>query len=161
MRQRTAGRRQASSRVGRMGPGSLGARLLTVLLVPIIGLQVFAFREVQGHNRSAASAAQVSARVALLQYSGQLIVPLYVELTATDGIAQGEQLGLSRNVLTEAVGLNFIDMINTARAQLDESLDGLATAWPDERLPSGVTLGEEVAEIRLDLARVRAQFDAA
>ncbi|MFI0527707.1 MAG: hypothetical protein ACH37H_16490, partial [Ilumatobacteraceae bacterium] len=105
MRQRTAGRRQASSRVGRMGPGSLGARLLTVLLVPIIGLQVFAFREVQGHNRSAASAAQVSARVALLQYSGQLIVPLYVELTATDGIAQGEQLGLSRNVLTEAVGL--------------------------------------------------------
>jgi methyl-accepting chemotaxis protein len=161
MGQRTAGRRRASSRVGRVGPGSLGARLLTVLLVPIIGLQVFAFREVQGHNRSAASAAQVSARVALLQYSGQLIVPLYVELTATDGIAQGEQLGLSRNVLTEAVGLNFIDMINTARAQLDESLDGLATAWPDERLPSGVTLGEEVAEIRLDLARVRAQFDAA
>ena len=38
MGQRTAGRRRASSRVGRVGPGSLGARLLTVLLVPIIGL---------------------------------------------------------------------------------------------------------------------------
>lgn len=109
-----------------------------MLLVPIIGLQVFAFREVQGHNRSAASAAQVSARVALLQYSGQLIVPLYVELTATDGIAQGEQLGLSRNVLTEAVGLNFIDMINTTRGP---SSMKASTAWrprgPTSACPQG------------------------
>jgi diguanylate cyclase (GGDEF)-like protein len=160
MSARPSGRRRSSSRVGRFGPRSLAAGLLTVLIVPMVGLQVFAYREVQTHREAATSAEKVRAQVSLLQQSGRLLAPLYVEFTATDGVTQAEVSGIPRAKLTSAIGIDFIGLIETSRVELDRDLDALAKSSSSVMLPSGLTIGTEVAEIRSELTAMRATFDA-
>ncbi len=150
-----------SQRVGRFGPRSLAARLLTVLLVPVIGLQIFAYREVQAHRSAAQSAAEVRSQVAILQRGGQLIVPLYIEYTATDGVTQAEQLGIDRTALAAATGIDFLRLVADARIELDQGLNDLVAAGAGLTLSSGTTLDDEVESIRRQLAEVRNAFDAA
>ena len=150
-----------SQRVGRFGPRSLAARLLTVLLVPVIGLQIFAYREVQAHRSAAQSAAEVRSQVAILQRSGQLIVPLYIEYTATDGVTQAEQLGIDRTALAAATGIDFLELVADARVELDQGLNDLVAAGAGLTLSSGTTLDDEAESIRGQLAEVRTAFDGA
>ena len=75
---------RAIARVGRFGPGSLSLRLLAVLLIPILGLEVLAWREVQQQRQAADSAAVVRHEVQLQQRSGELVVPLQVATLAAD-----------------------------------------------------------------------------
>jgi len=131
-----------------------------VLLVPMIGLQVFAYREVRHQQRAAESAATVSRQVSLLQHTGQLIVPLYIEFTGTDGMAQAELLGIDRTVLVEVTGLDFPAYVSGARTELDAGLEELDAAGGELTLRSGVTVAVEVAELRAELAGVRSRFDA-
>ena len=65
-----------SGRVGRFGPRSLGFRLLVVLLVPMVALQLLAFREVRRERAAARSAAVVSAEATLLSRTASIIVPV-------------------------------------------------------------------------------------
>ena len=146
--------------MGRFGPRSLAARLLTVLLVPMIGLQVFAYRELDAQREAEDSAARVSEQVSLLQHTGQLIVPLYIEFTATAGVAEAEVRGLDRIELDDTLGIDFVGFVSESRAQLDEALAALSASSGAVRLPSGVTIGEEIASIESELADVRAEFDA-
>ena len=152
-------RRQASVRVGRFGPRSLAARLLTVLLVPVIGLQIFAYREVQAHRSAAESAAAVRTQVAIFQRGGHLIVPLYVEFTTTDGVSQAEALGIDRDALAVATGIDYLGMVADARTQLDAGLDELVSAGSGLVMSSGATLEVEADSIRAQLATVRDAFD--
>ena len=148
-----------SRRVGRFGPRSLAARLLTVLLVPVIGLQVFAYREVHAQRGAAKSAAEVRAQVAILQNGGQLIVPLYVEFIGTDGVTQAEMQGIDRGVLAVATGIDYVGLIADARVELDQGLDELVAAGPNLVLSSGSTLEDEAQSIRRQLTQVRDAFD--
>ncbi len=149
-----------SQRVGRFGPRSLAARLLTVMLVPVIGLQVFAYREVQTHRSAAQSAAEVRAQVVVLQHAGQLIVPLYVEYITTDGVMQAELQGIDRGALAAATNIDYIGLITGARVELDQGLDELVSAGSGLVLSSGSTLEGEAQSIREQLTQVRAAFDA-
>jgi diguanylate cyclase (GGDEF)-like protein len=160
MAERASGSRRASTRVGGIGPRSLAARLLVIVLVPMIGLQVFAYREVQRLRSSADAAARVRAQVMLLQETGRVISPLYIELIGTDGIARSEALGIDREDLSGILGIDLRSLVTTARGDLDDGLDSLAATAAGSRLPSGVVLGEQLALIRSDLATVRGQFDA-
>ncbi len=152
-------RRSTSQRVGRFGPRSLAARLLTVLLVPVIGLQIFAYREVQAHRSAAQSAAEVRTQVAILQRSGQLIVPLYIEYTATDGATQAELRGIDRSSLAVATDIDYIGLVAGARVELDQGLNELVAAGSGLVLSSGATLDDEAQSIREQLAQVRGAFD--
>ena len=151
--------RSPSSRVGRFGPRSLAAALLTMLLVPMVGMQVFAFREVVTHREAAASAGQVRQQVSLLQHVGRLIVPLYIELSATTGVTQVEQRGVPRTLLTASIGVDFIGLVQSSRLQLDDNLVSLSKDWTSYSLPSGRTLGAEISEIEHELASMRGHFD--
>ena len=159
MTERAAARRGASTRVGGFGPRSLAARLLIVVLVPMIGLQVFAYREVRQLRTSADAAAQVRAQVMLLQETGRIISPLFVELIATDGLTRSEELGIDREQLSSILGIDLLALVTKARIELSDGLDALATTAGDTRLPSGVVLSDRIAEIQTELAAVRTQFD--
>ncbi len=159
-RRSTSPSRSTSQRVGHFGPRSLAARLLTVLLVPIVGLQIFAYREVQAQRSAARSAAQVRFQVAILQRGGQLIVPLYVEYTATDGVAQAEMLGIDRVALAAATGIDYLGLVADARVELDQGLDELVVAGAGVVMSSGAALDEEAQSVRKQLAQVRGAFDA-
>ncbi|HQZ35975.1 MAG TPA: EAL domain-containing protein [Ilumatobacteraceae bacterium] len=128
--------------------------------MPVVGLQIFAYREVQAHRSAAQSAAHVRAQVAILQRGGQLIVPLYIEYTATDGVTQAEQQGIDRSMLTDATGVDYLRLVADARAQLDQGLDELVAAGPGVVLSSGVSLADEAQSIREQLTQVRRTFDA-
>ncbi len=151
---------RGSQRVGRFGPRSLAARLLTVVLVPVLGLQIFAYREVQAHRNEAQSAAEVRAQVAILQRGGQLIVPLYVEYTATDGVTRAESLGIDRTALATATDIDYLGLVADARVELDQGLDELVAAGSGVVVSSGATLDDEAQSIREQLAQVRNAFDA-
>ena len=126
----------------------------------MIGLQVFAYREVQRHSEAATSASSVRAQVSVLQQSGRLLVPLYLEFTATEGVTQAELQGIPRSQLMKAIGVDFIGLIADSRIDLDRDLDALTISSQDVSLPSGLTVGTEVAEIRTELTGLRATFDA-
>ncbi len=126
----------------------------------MIGLQVFAYRELDAQREAEDSAARVSEQVSLLQHTGQLIVPLYIEFTATAGVAEAEVWGLDRIELDDTLGIDFVGFVSESRAQLDEALAALSASSGAVRLPSGVTIGEEIASIESELADVRAEFDA-
>jgi diguanylate cyclase (GGDEF)-like protein len=152
--------RKTSQRVGRFGPRSLAVRLLTVLLVPVIGLQIIAYREVQAHRSAAQSAAQVRTQVAIMQRGGQLIVPLYVEYTATDGVAQAELLGIDRAQLTSATNIDYGGLVTAAREEFDAGLDELVEVGSGTVMSSGMTLDAEAESIRQQLADVRRDYDS-
>ncbi|MGB8858016.1 MAG: EAL domain-containing protein [Ilumatobacteraceae bacterium] len=159
MSDRSARSRRASFRIGRFGPRSLAARLLVVVLVPMLGLQVFAFREVQQQRRAAESAAEVRAQVSLLQQSGRVIAPLYVEFIATDGLTRSEEIGVDRTVLADIIGVDLLSLLVDARTELSAGLASLSTATAGLVLPSGLA-SEQVAGIQRDLSNLRGQFDS-
>ena len=151
---------RATERVGRFGPRSLAARLLTVLVVPMLGMLLLAYQEVTRQQEAAEAAVTVSSQVTLLQHTGRVIVPLYLEFSGTDGVTQAELNGLDRTTLDEVIGLDFLGLIGTSRTDLDQSLDDLDATAGSLLLRSGQTLRNELGAVRADLERIRAQFDA-
>ena len=160
MTRRSARQLRASARVGRFGPRSLAARLLVVVLVPMIGLQVFAYREVQHQRAAAASAATVRSQVALLQRSGRLMAPLYVELIATDGLTRAEEIGIDRTRLADILGVDLLTLLTQARIDLSAGLEAMRLSTNGFVLQSGVVVGDRIAELELELAQIRGQFDS-
>ncbi|MBU6317811.1 MAG: hypothetical protein KGR47_14955, partial [Acidobacteria bacterium] len=77
--QRAQGPEPSTGRVGRFGPRSLTFRLLVVLLVPMAGLQVFAWREVNRQRAVAEDSEGVRAEVEVLRTTGSLLVPISQE----------------------------------------------------------------------------------
>ena len=151
-----AGRRvRASARIGRFGPRSLAARLLVVVVVPMIGLQVFAYREVQHQRAAANSAAIVRAQVALLQRSGRLMAPLYVELVATDGLTRAEEIGIDRTELASILGVDLPSMLTQARIDLSAGLDAMGQSSNGVVLRSGTVVAERITELKGELATLR------
>jgi diguanylate cyclase (GGDEF)-like protein len=151
--------RVRSSRVGRFGPRSLGFRLLIVLLVPIVGLQVFAFREVRRQQESADAAAEVSRQVQLLRDAGSLVAPLYLEVTGTHATVQAEAMGIDRTELASRTGVDFSGYVQAARTDLDAALADLVTRDGDLFLADGQQLATHAAESRTSLAAMRTDFD--
>jgi diguanylate cyclase (GGDEF)-like protein len=126
----------------------------------MLGMLLLAYQEVARQRDAAQSAATVSNRVTLLQHAGRVIVPLYLEFTATDGVSQAELQGIDRTVLNEVIGLDFLGLITQSRVDLDQSLDDLDAATGGMRLVAGGILRDELEAARADLQRVRTQFDA-
>ncbi len=150
----------SSSRVGRFGPRSLGFRLLVMVLIPVLALQVFAWREVHRQNVAASSAADVSDQAELLLFSGNLIVPLYLELTSTHGMAEAEARGVDRADLQKITGTSFLGIMDGARLDLDKGLEALAANEGDVTLPGGTTIRDELTDVRASLTGLRSGFDA-
>ena len=112
----------SSARVGRFGPRSLGFRLLVVMLVPMVGLQLFAYREVRRQSDVRTAAGMVSSQAELLRATAGLIVPLYLEYTASSGLLQADDKGYPRETLTELTGADFTAVRRASAQRLSDRI---------------------------------------
>ncbi len=135
-------------RVGRFGLRSLGFRLLVVLLVPMVALQLLAFREVRRQRAAAQAAAVVSAEATLLSRTASLFVPLALENTAT----------ISMGGTTDDV--DFESMRITARATIDNEFPVVLGLLADLKPPNRTSIANAVAEVRTALNRARELADS-
>ena len=141
------------------GPRSLTARLLVVLLVPTLGLGIFAYHEVAERRSEANDAARISEQMSLLQDSEHLLVPLYTEYNAAAGLRLAEGAGVSASAAENLVGVDFLTLVQQAREELDRGLDQIVARHGDVALHQGETVRQEVAQARLELDRARAALD--
>ena len=130
-----------------------------VALVPMVGLQFFAFRELTRERDAVDAAATANQQLELLAHAGALVAPLYAEYVATLGIARAEATGIPRNDIEPTIGVDFVRILDQARAQFDLA---------EIRLERAVeSLGDTSAAAQLDalqsacdeLDRMRAAFD--
>ena len=145
-----------SALVGRFGPRSLGFRLLVVLLVPMVGLQLFAYRELHRQRDVVQAAGAVSHQSELLRATAAITVPLYLEYTATSGLLQADEMGFDREVLTELGGRDFDVIRLDAITRLDTALDDAeaTTAAVSASTRSAMITMLDGMRAELDLLRV-------
>jgi diguanylate cyclase (GGDEF)-like protein len=132
--------------------------VLIVVLVPTIALQALAWREVRRQRDTATSAAMVSKNAEVLEYSGRLIVPLYLELAITSGITQTEADKVSRSALFKDTGFDFLALLKKSRADLDAAMSAL-DAHAGSQAVGTSTVHEQVTSMNKALAPIRKDFD--
>ena len=130
-----------------------------MVLVPIVGLQVFAFREVQRQQRAADTASRVANQVELLQSAGSVVVPLYLELIATHAVSQAQASGITRDQLKSKSSIDLLGWVVDQRPVVDAALAQLGTGQGDVLLDDGTTVGARLTAGRSALATMRAQYD--
>lgn len=131
-----------------------------VALVPMVGLQFAAVRELQ-RQRDISDGADIAAtEMAVLQQAGNVLPSLYAEYTATLGIARAEELGIDRGIVADAIGVDFLSIVDSAREDMDTHLDQLTAAVGDMVLPDGDTFASALGSARAAVTEARAAFDS-
>ncbi|NDB19134.1 MAG: hypothetical protein EB027_07750, partial [Actinobacteria bacterium] len=146
--QTAQGPEPATGRVGRFGPRSLSFRLLVVLLVPMAGLQAFAWREVNRQRAVAQSSEDVRADVEVLRSTGSLLVPIAQEAAVSRALVEGTQQGLD----TES-------MLGSARMIIDDTLTNILLQLTDLRPPNEDDILDDIDRLRQALDAARASVD--
>ncbi|MCB0954573.1 MAG: EAL domain-containing protein [Ilumatobacter sp.] len=123
------------------------------------GLQFAAVRELQQQRRIADGAHIAATEMAVLQEAGNVIPSMYAEYTATLGIARAEELGIDRGIVADAIGVDFLSIVDAARDDMDAHLDELTQAVGDMVLPNGDTVASALGSARASIAEARAAFD--
>ena len=131
-----------------------------MLLTPIVGLQVFAVREVQRQQTSTDTASRVRSQVELLQSAGAVVVPLYIEFIASHTVTQAEVAGITRQQLRSTSSIDLLGWVADQRPVVDAALADLVARHGDVRLPNGSTVSTELAAGTEALNTGRAHYDA-
>jgi diguanylate cyclase (GGDEF)-like protein len=145
--------------VGRFGPRSLGFRLLVVLLVPMVGLQLFAYRELRRQRDVVHAAGEVSRQSELVRATAALIVPLYLEYTSNGGLLQADEKNFDRATLTELAGADFELIRGQAATDLDAALAAAEAAAEQVSAPTRHAVRTTLDGIRADLQVLRNGFE--
>lgn len=149
MRVHTApGPEPTTGRVGRFGPRSLTFRLLAVLLVPIAGLQAFAWREVNRQRAVAADSEAVRAEVEVLRTTGSLLVPIAQEAAVSRALVEGTQQGLDTD-----------SMLASARMLIDDTLSTTLSLVAQLEPPNETEIVEDIDRLRIALDSARSSVD--
>jgi diguanylate cyclase (GGDEF)-like protein len=127
----------------------LSFRLLVVLLVPMAGLQVFAWREVNRQRSVAADSEDVRAGVEVMRTTGSLLVPIAQEMAVSRALVEGSQQGLD----TES-------MLGSARSIIDDTIDTLLLQLTSLSPPNEEDILDDIDSLRSALTTARASVDA-
>ncbi|MEN9643813.1 MAG: hypothetical protein RL238_482 [Actinomycetota bacterium] len=147
-----------SSRVGRFGPRSLTFRVLLVVLVPMIGLQFLAWRDLRTERDAAASAAEVKDLTELLHRAADVIVPMSKELTVTNSLVIMRNRGYELATLEAATGIDYTQVRDEAMALVDETLEKLRVDGTGVVLSDGTDVAEAAAGIQTQIDTLRTAF---
>ena len=147
-----------SSRVGRFGPRSLTFRVLLVVLVPMIGLQLLAWRDLRTERAAATAATEVKGLADLLHTAANVIVPLSKELTVTNSLVVMRNKGYDLPTLEAATGIDYTEVRDDAMAQVDDTLEQLAADGAGVTLTDGTDVAEVAVDLQTRVADLRTQF---
>lgn len=135
---------------------SLAARLLILVIVPMLAVTVLAAQRIQDERRTAREAEKVVDAVGLQQTVADILPPANLERIALEGLARVDELGLPRSLVMTLSGVDLEEVYSGNAARLDAALDRLADGYRDVVLPDGTRLIEEVRAVRRDLQTQRA-----
>ncbi|MFM2076225.1 MAG: hypothetical protein RJA49_115, partial [Actinomycetota bacterium] len=117
---------QSSPRVGRFGPRSLSFRVLLLVLVPMLAMQLLAWRDLRSERADQRAAAEVEAQTRLLHDTADLIAPVITEVSLMSAVVQGEAKGLPRAEIDRQSDGRFEPLFAQARKETDEAARILA-----------------------------------
>ena len=134
---------------------SFTLRLLTLLLVPLVGLGVLAVQRIDGERDSAATALALVEDARRQQDAAAIYGPAQLEQIALEGLASVDDLGLPRDLVVSVTGVDFEATYDTNQVQFDTALDRLANQHGDFVLDDGTNLGTRLGSVRTELAAQR------
>ena len=151
------GSRPRSTR--RFGVRSLSARIVLLLLGPLLLAQFLVVREL-GRLRSAAAAATALVdRIGLMSTASAIYAPAAFEEMTSLGLAFVDNLGVDRAVVTTVLGFDYQPYLPRSRVQLDAALDSLAQGYGTIVLGDGQTVAQRLGDLRNKLSVQRSLLD--
>jgi diguanylate cyclase (GGDEF)-like protein len=140
---------------------SLAARLLALVVVPLVAFTVLGVQRIDAERRTAQRTEQL-ADVVRLQGAVAAVYPYAnLERTALEGLTRIDELGVPRILVVTIAGVDLEEITSTNAALLDAALDDLDGQYGDLVLPDdGTTLGARLDAFRRELGTQRARVDA-
>ena len=139
----------------RFRSASLAARLLMLVVVPILAVTVLSVQRIDADQRAARQAESVVAVVELQRTIAAVYPYANLERIALEGLARIDELGVPRSLVVTISGVDLESAYSTNAAELDRTLDALADRYRSVDLGDGDTLGTELRQIRFDLQTQR------
>ena len=143
----------------RFRSASLAARLLMLVVAPILAVTVLSVQRIDADQRAAQQAESVVAVVELQRTVAAVYPYANLERIALEGLARIDELGVPRSLVVTISGVDLESVYSTNAAELDRTLDALADRYRSVDLGDGDTLGTELRQIRFDLQTQRALSD--
>ena len=143
-----------------MQGGSLGTRLLLVLLVPTCFMTYLASHDILDARATVAGADSFRDLVDLEEQVAAVSAPSYIEYLAAVGLASVDQVGVDRSVVSSISGVDLEQVYRDNTRVLDAVLDQLSLQHGDLAMPDGSTLGTDLTQVRATIDTVRIQLDA-
>ena len=140
-----------------MRSASLAARLLTLVVVPIVALSVLSVQRI-GTERHTAAQAERLVDVVGLQQSVATLYPLAnLERIALAGLARIDEIGVPRPLVVTLSDVDLEAVYSDNAERLDAALDELDARYGEVRLAGGSSLADELRPVRAELATQRAK----
>jgi diguanylate cyclase (GGDEF)-like protein len=135
--------------------------VLLVVLVPMLGLQFLAWRDLRGERAEAAAATEVKGLTELQHSAANLIVPMSKELTVTNSLVIMRNKGYDLPTLEAATGIDYLQVRDDAIAKVDRCLEELRQMGDGVVLSDGTDVGATAADLRAEIDDLRTQFTSA
>jgi diguanylate cyclase (GGDEF)-like protein len=129
----------------RLGGLPLAVYVVALLLIPLLGVGIFSFREIERNNESANAASSLSEASAIHASAASLLVPLEVDRVASLGLVRIHELGLDPDLVKSMLGLDLDALVAENDVRLDAAFDALEASLAS---PDTVERSEDVVAIR-------------
>ena len=140
----------------RFRSASLAARLLALVVVPIVALTVLSVQRIDADQSAAGQADQMVEAVELQRTVAAVYPYANLERIALEGLARIDELGVPRSLVVTISGVDLETVYSTNAAELDSALDALGDGYRTVEVGDGATLGAELGQIRIALQAQRA-----
>ena len=137
----------------------MAARLLTLVLVPVVALTVLAIQRIDTEQQAALQARRVVEGVELQRAVAEVYPYANLERIALEGLARIDELHVPRPLVTTLAGIDLETVYSTNAEKFDDALDQLTEGYRQIVLPDGESLGNRLRTIRLDLQTQRTLSD--
>lgn len=151
--------RPDNSAVSRTTPfrsASLAARLLTLVVLPMLALTVLAVQRIEDERHTASEAENVVEAVGMQQAVADILPAANLERIALEGLARVDELGIPRPLIMTLAGVDLEEVYTGNTSRLDAALDRLADSYGQVVLDDGSRVIDNVRAVRRDLQTQRA-----
>lgn len=119
--------------------------VVALLLIPLLGVGIFSYREIDRNNESATAASSLSSASAIHASAASLLVPLEVDRLASLGLVRIAEIGLDADIVKGLLGLDLDALVAENDVRLDAAFDALEAALDG---PDTLERSEDVNDLR-------------
>ena len=134
---------------------SFSLRLLTLVLVPLVGLAFLGFQRIDDERSAADEARSLVEDARLQQDVAAVYGPAQLEQIALEGLAAIDAIDVPRELVVTIAGVDFESTYDDNAVEFEAALDRLAANHGDFVPSGGATLSDRLSFIRGELATQR------